>query len=69
MARGSAFLLGGDGNGGPYEWASMVEDPDENTGDTTRQAIGALTHDTGVAVQTYYAALVRGQITASFLPS
>ena len=56
----SAFLRGGDGNGGPYEWASMVEDPDENTGDTARQAIGALTHDTGVAVQTSYTALASG---------
>lgn len=54
------YLLGGDGNGGPYEWASMVEDPDENTGDTARQAIGALTHDTGVAVQTSYTALASG---------
>jgi len=54
------YLLGGDGNGGPYDWASMVEDPDENTGDTARQAIGALTHDTGVAVQTSYAALASG---------
>jgi hypothetical protein len=56
----NAYLRGGDGLGGPYEWASMVEDPDANTGDTARQAIGALTHDTGVAVQTSYTALASG---------
>ena len=50
----TAFLLGGDGNGGPYDWVNMVLDPDENTGDIQRRAIGALTHDAGVAVHTSY---------------
>ena len=59
-SRVPAYLLGGDGSGGPYAWASMVEDPDANTGDTARQAIGALTHDTGVAVSTSYAPLASG---------
>ena len=51
----TAFLLGGDGNGGAYDWNNMVLDPDASTSDIQRQAIGALTHDTGVAVHTYYA--------------
>jgi len=51
-----AYLRGGDGNGGPYDWANMVLDPDENTGDIQRQAIGALTYDAGVAVHTRYTA-------------
>ena len=38
----------------------MVLDPDANTPDTQRQAIGALTHDTGVAVQTSYTASASG---------
>jgi len=51
----NAWLRGGDGNGGPYDWTNMVLDPDASTGDVARQAIGALTHDAGVAVQTSYA--------------
>ena len=51
----TASLLGGDGNGGAYDWGNMVLDPDASTPDIQRQAIGALTHDTGVAVHTYYA--------------
>jgi hypothetical protein len=50
------LLRGGDGAGGAYDWANMVLDPDENTGDIERQAIGALTYDAGVAVHTRYAA-------------
>jgi len=50
-----AFLRGNDGNGAPYDWSSMVPDPDASTPDIQRQAIGALTHDTGVAIQTSYA--------------
>jgi hypothetical protein len=55
-----AYLRGGDGNGGPYNWGSMVVDPDASTPDSARQAIGALTHDTGVAVQTSYTASASG---------
>jgi hypothetical protein len=51
----TAFLRGGDGDGGAYDWANMVLDPNASTPDTVRQAIGALTHDTGVAVKTFYA--------------
>ena len=40
---------------GPYDWDNMVLDPDASTPDIQRQAIGALTHDTGVAVHMSYA--------------
>jgi hypothetical protein len=51
----SESLLGGDGNGGVYNWTSMVLDPNASTPLDQRQAIGALTHDAGVAVHTNYA--------------
>lgn len=50
----TAFLRGGDGDGGAYDWANMVLDPDAITPESQRQAIGALTYDTGVAVKTFY---------------
>jgi len=50
----NAWLRGSDGNGAPYEWGNMVVDPDASTSPAARQAIGALTHDTGVAVHTWY---------------
>jgi hypothetical protein len=56
----NAWLLGGDGDGGAYVWGRMVLDPDQDTGYIERQAIGALTHDTGVAVQTSYTAEYSG---------
>lgn len=52
----TASLRGGNGSGGPYDWADMVLDPNSATGDVQRQAIGALTYDAGVAVQMQYAA-------------
>jgi hypothetical protein len=51
----TAWLLGSDGSGAPYDWGSMVWAPNDNTPEIQRQAIGALTHDTGVAVHTWYA--------------
>jgi hypothetical protein len=50
----SVSLLGGDGVGGPYDWNNMVLDPDANTTDAQRQAIGALTYDAGITVHTEY---------------
>jgi formylglycine-generating enzyme required for sulfatase activity len=47
-------LRGGDGSGGNYAWSSMVLDPDCSTTLEQRQAIGALTHDAGVAVHMQY---------------
>jgi len=49
-------LLGGDGLGRPYNWTSMVLDPNSSTSAPQRQAIGALTSDAGVAVHMNYAA-------------
>jgi hypothetical protein len=54
------YLLGGDGSGGAYDWVNMVLDPDAYSLPIQRQAIGALTHDTGVAVQTSYTASASG---------
>lgn len=47
-------LRGGDGLGGPYNWADMALDPNCSTTDTQRQAIGALCADAGVAVNMEY---------------
>ena len=47
-------LRGGNGSGGPYSWTNMVLDPGCSTTLTQRQAIGALTHDTGVSVNMNY---------------
>lgn len=52
----SRNLRGGNGSGGPYNWASMVLDPDYSTSDVQRQAIGALTHDAGLSVNMKYTA-------------
>ena len=49
-------LRGGDGYGGAYNWGSMVLDPDATITPAQRQAIGALTHDAGVAVNMSYTA-------------
>jgi hypothetical protein len=60
----TAFLHGGDGHGSPYDWGNMVLAPDASTSDIQRQAIGALTHDTGVAVHTYYALSASGALNS-----
>ena len=51
----TTFLRGSDGSGAPYAWGNMVLAPDDSTPPNQRQAIGALTHDTGVSVHTFYA--------------
>jgi len=53
-AATTASLRGGDGNGGAYDWANMVLDPDVSITDAQRQAIGALCYDAGVAINTDY---------------
>ncbi len=50
----SRALRGGDGLGGPYDWASMVLDPDASITEVQRKAIGALMHDVGVATNMDY---------------
>jgi len=46
-------LRGGDGNGGPYAWSAMTDGPTVNDS-SAREAIAALTHDTGVSVNMSY---------------
>lgn len=51
-------LRGGDGSGGPYDWANMPLEPKSNALTVPlvqRQAIGALCADAGVAVKMDYA--------------
>ncbi len=47
-------LRGGDGLGGPYDWANMTLVPGCSTTLQQRQAIGALTYDAGVAAHMDY---------------
>ena len=47
-------LRGGDGKGGPYDWKNMAAVPNKDTDPVQLQAIGALTHDAGVAMKTSY---------------
>jgi len=55
---------GGDGAGGPYDWANMVLDPQgSGVDETQRQAIGALTYDIGLSVHMNYTA---GESDADF---
>jgi len=50
----SRNLRGGDGAGGPYDWADMVLSPNSSTTLIQRQAIGALCADAGVSVSMEY---------------
>lgn len=50
----SRNTIGGDGLGGAYDWSSMVTQPDYSITETQRKAIGALTHDAGVVLNTAY---------------
>jgi hypothetical protein len=50
----TAYLRGGDGLGGPYDWANMELVPDCSVTLAQRQAIGALTYDAGVAAKMDY---------------
>ena len=52
----TASTRGGDGSGGPYNWALMMLDPDYTITADQHQAIGALCYDAGVAVKMQYAA-------------
>jgi len=45
---------GGDEIGGPYDYDQMPLEPDCGLTEAQRQAIGALCHDTGVAISTSY---------------
>jgi hypothetical protein len=65
VAQPNTHLRGGDGAGGPYNWNDnvIVLDPDANTTDPQRQAIGDLTYDAGVAVHMQYASGGSGAYT------
>jgi len=52
----SLSLRGGDGYGGPYDWADMPLDPNGNGTAIQYQAIGSLCYDAGVAVNMAYTA-------------
>ncbi len=45
-------LLGGDGNGGDYQWSDMPDRPDCTTSELQRQAVGRLSYDAAVALGT-----------------
>jgi len=51
----TVFTQGGDGVGGPYQWAEMVVAPDCTTTTEQRKAIAALCYDAGVAIRMNYA--------------
>lgn len=53
-AQQSRSLIGGNGAGGPYDWANMVLSPNSSSTLVQRQAIGALCADAGVAVSMDY---------------
>lgn len=49
--------LGGDGNGGPYNWSDMIFEPHLNCDTLTitqREAIGALCYDVGITMHMQY---------------
>jgi hypothetical protein len=48
-------LRGGNGAGSPYNWNQMPLVPNDSVTLTQRQAIGAITHDASVAIETDYA--------------
>jgi hypothetical protein len=51
----TAHTLGGNGSGGPYNWAQMPIDPQSGVSLTERQMIGALCYDAGISVgMSYY---------------
>lgn len=50
----TAYLKGGDSNGGPYMWHLMELTPDCSTALARRQAIGALCYDTGISANMEY---------------
>lgn len=60
--RQSSSLRGGDGSGGPYNWSDMPYKP-KTPSDAQRQAIGALLHDAGTAVNMVYTAKGSGTDT------
>ena len=50
------YMLGGNEQGGEYQWDDMDLVPDANSTQVARKAIGAICHDAGVSVNMSYAA-------------
>ncbi len=50
----TASTRGGDGSGGAYDFSAMPTDPNCNTAEAGRKAIGALCYDAGISVGTNY---------------
>jgi len=59
----SEALMGGNGTGGPYDWASMTLVPASGVTTAQCQAIGRLMHDAGAAVNMNYTASSSGADT------
>jgi hypothetical protein len=57
-------LRGGDGVGGAYNWSQMPLNPATGSTQVQRQAIGALTHDAGVAMNMNYSGGGSGAYTS-----
>jgi alpha-tubulin suppressor-like RCC1 family protein len=60
----TAHLRGGNGSGGPYDWADMIDNPNTTSTVVEQEAIGALCSDAGVAVSMQYTADESGAYTA-----
>ncbi|MGD1000582.1 MAG: C10 family peptidase [Candidatus Brocadiia bacterium] len=64
-----ANLLGGNGSGGPYDWADMPLVPSNGVTTTQRQAIGALCYDAGVSVNMAYTSDSSGADPTEIVPA
>lgn len=58
----SRSTRGGNGAGGPYDWANMVNVPGCSTTAEQRQAIGALCYDAGISMHMNYTSSGSGSI-------
>ena len=65
----SANLRGGNGSGGPYDWADMPLVPANGLTTTQRQAIGALCYDAGVSVNMEYSGSGSGADPTEIAPA
>ncbi len=53
----SAYTLGGNGQGDPYNWSAMVPNPDCGYSESQRISIATLCHDAGISVNTKYSSV------------
>jgi hypothetical protein len=65
----SGQLRGGNGNGGPYDWAAMTLDPDGSESEHSLQQIGALCWDAGISIGMSYNIERSGMSGANFSAS